>query len=265
VRTASRYLHSDVPSWSVSTHTAASLLAAGQARPREVGTTAYATKQERVTIAGLDDLLIRSLLDRSQFDDPHGDAERLGISSAAWPLFGMLWPSGVHLAARMGQRPVSASERILEVGCGLALASLVGHRRGADVTASDRHPLAETFLLENLRANRLAPLKYRHGNWAPPRAGAVVVPVVTGLYDLIIGSDLLYERDANANLVRFITRHASPAAEIWIVDPDRANRSAFNRHMRVHGFACQEERLHTPAAPGVGAYKGRMLTYVRSG
>jgi hypothetical protein len=128
----------------------------------------YQTKQERIAIVGVDDLVIRSLLDRQQFFDPLGEADRMGISSAAWPLFGLLWPSGAQLAARMALRPVRSRERILEIGCGLALASLVSHRRGADVTASDCHPLAESFLKENLRLNDLAPMKYRHGHWGDP-------------------------------------------------------------------------------------------------
>jgi predicted nicotinamide N-methyase len=228
----------------------------------------YATKQESIAIAGADDLIIHSLLDRLQFCDPDGDAARLGISSASWPLFGLLWPSGAHLAARMAQRTVSATERILEVGCGLALASLVGHRRGADVTASDRHPLAESFLEANLRANNLAPMKYRHGDWgAPPllaeREGAPAVRILEGDFDLIVGSDVLYERDANADLARFIASHAAAAAEVWIVDPDRSNRPAFNRQMTAEGFSLRQDLLDDPAAPGVPAYKGRMLTYRR--
>ena len=64
----------------------------------------YRTKQERISIAGVDDLVIRSLLDRQQFADRDGAAERLGISSAAWPLFGLLWPSGSSSsAARRGR------------------------------------------------------------------------------------------------------------------------------------------------------------------
>ena len=230
----------------------------------------YQTKQERVAIAGVDDLVIRLLLDKQQFWDPHGEAERLGISSAMWPLFGMLWPSGAHLAARLALRPAQAGERILEIGCGLALASLVAHRRGADVTASDCHPLAETFLLENLRLNGLPPLKYRCGQWSDPEV-ALTPPctssatgAVEGRFDLIIGSDVLYERDANATLAGFIARHSSPDAEVWIVDPDRGNRPAFNRQMAAEGFGMSEERLSSEATGGVPAYKGRLLVYRRN-
>lgn len=74
---------------------------------------------------GVPTLVIRSLLDRQQFSDPLGLAERMGISSATWPLFGLLWPSGALLAAHMAARVLRPGERILEIGCGLALASLV--------------------------------------------------------------------------------------------------------------------------------------------
>jgi predicted nicotinamide N-methyase len=226
----------------------------------------YRTKQEQITIGGVAALTIRSLLDKQQFADPLGAADRLGISSAAWPLFGLLWPSGSLLAARLAARPVAAGERILELGCGLGLASLVGHRRGADVTASDCHPLAGSFLAENLRLNELAPMKYRHGHWsasAPQQQHARDdgLHALRGRFDLIIGSDLLYERDEAGSLARFIARHAAPGARVWIVDPDRGNRAAFNRHMAAQGFALHEERLDRRASIGVEAYKGRLLSY----
>lgn len=221
----------------------------------------YQTKHERIAVEGVEDLLIRSLFDHQQYADPFGEAERLGISSAAWPLFGLLWPSGAHLAARLALRPVDAAERILEFGCGLALASLVGHRRGADVTASDCHPLAESFLRENLRLNQLAPMKYLQGHW---RNGVgASAQVADQHFDLIIGSDVLYERDASGDLAGFIVRHASAAAEVWIVDPDRGNRPAFTRHMAAGGFALREERLDRPASLDAAAYKGRLLVYRR--
>lgn len=230
----------------------------------------YLLKHESIAVTGVDNLTIRSLLDRQQYSDPLGAAERLGISSASWPLFGLLWPSGAHMAARLAQRPVTPGERILEIGCGLALASLVGHRRGADVTASDCHPLASSFLRENLRLNDLTPMKYRHGQWGAAQDNET--PEVNedrpdsplqGRFDLVMGSDLLYERDADGALAQFIALHTAPAGEVWITDPDRGNRNAFTRSMAQHGFALHEERLQTLAGPGVAAYKGRMLVYTR--
>lgn len=244
----------------------------------------YQTKQESVAVKGVDNLLIRSLLDKQQFHDPFDEALQQGISSAAWPLFGLLWPSGLHLAERLAQRPVQSGERILELGCGLALASLVGHRRGANVTASDCHPLAADFMLENLRINALLPLQYRHGRWgalptyaapeplatgekAPALAGTRlgIATALHGRFDLIMGSDILYERDEAGTLAAFIEEHAAPACEVWVVDPNRGNRAHFHRHMAASGFVLKEYALTHAASPGTAAYQGRMLSYLRHG
>lgn len=230
----------------------------------------YETKLESIAIAGVNNLFIRSLLDRQQYYDPHDEALRLGIGPAVWPLFGLLWPSAVHLAAHLASRPVCANEKILEVGCGLALASLVGHGRGAHVTASDCHPLAEKFLQENLRLNELCPsLKYRHGQWGldqPLTDEEAGRAVLSGRYGLVIGSDLLYDRDMPQELAMFIDQHAKPEAEVWIVDQNRGYRPTFNRHMADHGFELfKDTRLVQEASEGLGGepYNGRMLKYRR--
>jgi predicted nicotinamide N-methyase len=230
----------------------------------------YLTKQESIAVMGVDDLLIRSLLDNNQFHDPLDEALNLGISSATWPLFGLLWPSGQRMAERMARRPVTL-ERILEIGCGLGLSSLIAHRRGANVTASDCHPLTHAFLDENTRLNGLSPMAYRHGLWGTAASREDGLPVLTsahdegvsGLFDLIVGSDILYERDDEGTLARFIDAHAAKTSEIWVVDPNRGNRAAFHKHMARVGFVMHEKILDQLAQDGVAAYKGRMLTYTR--
>jgi predicted nicotinamide N-methyase len=204
------------------------------------------------TISGSgDDLQLRLLLDRQQYFDPLGEAERAGISSSAWPIFGMLWPSGRVLAHVMLGFELEG-KRILELGCGLALASLVIHRRGGDITASDCHPLAGEFLRENLKLNHLPAMKYQTGNWSQPN------PLLER-FDLIIGSDVLYDRDQPEALARFIGLHALPGAEILIVDPDRGNRASFNRRMDAMGYSRTETAIS--ALPGGDKYKGRLLRY----
>ena len=214
----------------------------------------YEVKFESITGTGAS-LCLRSLRDRQQYDDPLGAAERVGISPAQWPLFGLLWPSGRVLAQAMLAFEL-AGRRVLEVGCGLGLASLVVHRRGGNVTASDCHPLAAAFLLENLALNELPPMKYETGHWTRPNPGL-------GLFDLIIGSDLLYDRDQPEALSQFIDRHSAGTVEVLIADPDRGNQARFKRKMGVLGYSHSEERIC--ALPGEGGpYKGRLHNYRRA-
>ena len=213
----------------------------------------YRTKLETIHGAGAD-LQVRSLLDRQQFHDPLGAAEALGISSATWPLFGLLWPTGRVLAHAMVSFEIKG-RRILELGCGLALASLVIHRRGGDITASDCHPLTEGFLRENLRLNHLPRLKYQTGHWNRENPAL-------GRFDLIIASDVLYERNQPEVLATFIDLHANERANIIVLDPDRGNRNAFCRSMVARGYESDVQRAGVAQCTGE-AYKGHFLNFSR--
>lgn len=214
----------------------------------------YEVRLQRVAVAGGSDLQIRSLVDRQQYSDPAGEAEAAGISPANWSLFGQVWPSAQKLADLMQAWEIG-NRRILEVGCGLGLASLVIARRRGNVTASDCHPLAGAFLRANQQLNALPDLPYRTGHWQ--RANPLL-----GEFDLIIGSDVLYERSQPGQLAAFIAQHAGPRAEVLIVDPDRGNRIPLHRCMNSIGFTVEETRLDLPLDDG-SPYRGRLLHYQR--
>jgi 2-polyprenyl-3-methyl-5-hydroxy-6-metoxy-1,4-benzoquinol methylase len=214
----------------------------------------YEVKFQQVGVIGGAGLEIRSLLDRQQYSDPLGEAEAAGISPATWPLFGQVWPSARKLADLMQVRELGGL-RILEIGCGLALASMVIHRRLGDITASDCHPLTHSFLSSNLLLNGLPDLKYETGNWG--RGNPEL-----GEFDLIIGSDVLYERSHPEQLAAFIQLHAARRAEVLIVDPNRSNRAPFNRAMALLGFVLTETSIDAPLDDG-SPYRGRLLQYRR--
>jgi predicted nicotinamide N-methyase len=205
-------------------------------------------------LLGTSDFRIRSLLDNLQYSDRDGTAEAAGISSSTWPLFGLVWPSARILADAMQTQDI-AGKRVLEIGCGLALASLVIHRRLGDITASDRHPLAPAFLTENLRLNDLPVLRYEAGNWGRENPAL-------GKFDLIIASDVLYERDHPEELSNFIDRHSNVPVIVIIVDPDRGNRSAFCKRMVALGFVMTVRRAARAQSTGE-AFKGHVLTFSR--
>lgn len=203
---------------------------------------------------GADEYRIRALRDRQQYWDPDGEAERVGISSASWPLFGLVWPAGLALAHAMSRFAV-AGKSILEVGCGLGLSSLVLQRGGANITASDHHPLAEEFLRFNAELNGLPPITFHRAPWVGPTPDL-------GRFDLIVGSDLLYERGHPVELAAFLAGHAESASQVLMADPGRSRCGQFTTQMSGEGYTRTDQRMHCGDADTPNP-RGRIMSFVR--
>ncbi|OLP18634.1 hypothetical protein BST81_10135 [Leptolyngbya sp. 'hensonii'] len=197
---------------------------------------------------------IRTLANQYQYPEADRAPEKDGISAALWPYFGVIWPSGRMLADTMSWFPI-AGKKILEIGSGIALASMVVHQRGGDIIVSDYNPMVEVFLLENIALNHLPPLPFQLSDWAKANP-------LLGKFDLIIGSDILYERDHPQLLAAFIECHANAQMEVIIVDPGRKHHRKFSREMGDRGYLCAEETLQNTNPDGT-TYRGRLLTYQR--
>lgn len=213
----------------------------------------YLLKHETITVNNID-YQIRSLKDRQQFHDHENRAEALGISSATWPLFGVVWPSSRILAAAVCMYELKG-KRVLEIGCGLGLSSIVLHKMGIDITASDYHPLAKEFLDENISINKMLPIKFLTGNWE-------VENPLLGCFDLIIGSDVLYEPAHAESVSSFIDNHSETDVEVIIVDPNRGNRANFTKKMTALGYAHHFERFDVQGHAN-STCKGRILHFKR--
>jgi predicted nicotinamide N-methyase len=97
------------------------------------------------------------------------------------PYWAELWPAATALAVAL---PDVAGLRVVELGCGLGLPSLVAAARGADVTASDWAEDAVELLRENAARNGLA-LRAEVRDWREPWPER---------FDVVIAADVLYER-----------------------------------------------------------------------
>ncbi|MEO6227855.1 MAG: methyltransferase domain-containing protein [Thermomonas sp.] len=214
----------------------------------------YDTRIIKVHVGG-EPYSLRVLSDRQQFADPDGHGKRMGISSAQWSLFGQLWPAGRLLAQAMLRIDITG-KRILELGCGIGLASLVLQRRGADVVASDVHPLADAFLAYNAALNELPAVHYRHMRWDQP------LPTL-GAFDMIVASDVLYERDHAAMLASVIERHAKPTTEVVVTDPGRGNSAPFTRMLASQGFEVTQSRCAMDD-DDLDLGRGNILHYLRT-
>lgn len=210
----------------------------------------YQTKLETVSIAN-NSFEILSLKDKKQFYDPDGKAAELGISCSMWSISGLVWPSGLVLAKIIDGLDTN-NKRILELGCGIAIASFVAAAKNADITASDYHPLVETLLKTNADANDIGSLKYVNGDWRQPISNI-------GKFDLIIGSDLLYEKEHANLLATFIDCHLNKNGRAIIIDPGRRAAKKIRGIMTKLGYAC---RLESVNKDGVQQKGGIFRKYV---
>lgn len=200
------------------------------------------------------DIHVRTLRDSQQFYDIDDVAEKLGISSATWPLFGVIWDSSLVLAHFVFDFDISG-KRILEVGCGIGLSSLVLNQRLADITATDYHPEVGGFLLENTKLNKAKEIPFIRTGWDDEESSL-------GKFDLIIGSDLLYESEHAELLSKFIEQHAQPLCEVIIVDPGRGNHARFSKKMVMLGYSHSQSKP-TNTDYLVKPFRGQLLRYNR--
>ncbi len=204
------------------------------------------------------DIHVRTLRDRQQYSDSHNVASKLGISSANWSLFGIIWASEEILARLMFDYEIKG-KRILEVGCGIALASLVLNQRLADITATDYHPEVENFLLENNKLNSLREIPFIRTGWDDAITDL-------GKFDMIIGSDILYERGHAELLANFINQHAKRHCKIIIIDPGRKHHPRFSKNMASLGYSHHHrkpENIDDLTQPIRGSNRFQILCYNR--
>lgn len=139
------------------------------------------------------------------------EAEALAGPGRPTPYWASQWPSGVALARFVSTRSL-AGMRVLEVGCGLGLASVAAARAGASVLATDASAEAVVYTAHNLALNGLL------GDVAAADWGDL--PGLDGApWDLVIGADLLYRPDNHESLQRLLPELTR--GEVWIADPGR--------------------------------------------
>jgi predicted nicotinamide N-methyase len=134
------------------------------------------------------------------------------------PYWAELWPAAVALAHALPQGLDGL--RVVELGAGLGLPSLVAAARGAEVTALDWADDAVRLLRENAARNALV-LAAETADWREP---------LRRTFDLALAADVLYEQ-RNVEPVLERLREAAPEALVGLAG--RPYEQEFLRRVRV--------------------------------
>lgn len=159
------------------------------------------------------------LIDQEEFDRD----ERL-------PYWAELWPSARALSRHLLDDP-PPERRALELGCGVALPSLVLKTLGVGVTASDYYEDALTFARANAERNGLGTLWTLNLDWREPPDGT---------WPLVVATDVLYEMRNSEALAALLPRIVAPGGRALVADPGRMYEWDFRDLLSKRGWHAEQ-------------------------
>jgi predicted nicotinamide N-methyase len=136
------------------------------------------------------------------------------------PYWAELWPSSLALARAIGARSLRGA-RTLELGCGLGLVSIAAAQAGGRVLATDWSADAVRFAKDNAERNGIQ-IETAVVDWSAPEPILNRAP-----WQLVLGSDVLYERRNVDQMLDLLPRLVDRTGEVWIADPGRQTSVAF--------------------------------------
>jgi predicted nicotinamide N-methyase len=137
------------------------------------------------------------------------------------PYWAELWPSS-RVLGEWVLRMTGSGRSLLELGCGAGIVSTCAALAGFNVVVSDYYEDALRFAQVNA---------WRNG--APTPRGLVLdwrnLAAKPGRYDVVVASDVLYERPYGGLVARALDATLSDDGIAWIADPGRVARDTFVR------------------------------------
>ncbi len=160
------------------------------------------------------------------------------------PYWCHLWPSAICLQQFLAaQTPLWAGQRVLELGCGLGMNSFFLQRQASHLISIDYELIALQFARLNVILNSDPSCDPRFPFCAMDWRN----PAFKGPFDVMIGSDVLYEKRFFAPIIDLIDNFMAPQARLIFSEPGRTVSQGFieqlldsGRHQTRHLIPYQD-------------------------
>lgn len=155
------------------------------------------------------------------------------------PYWAAVWESALGAATFLLERDATdpiAGRRTLDLGCGMGLAGMAMAAIGAKVTLVD----IETAALLFAKLNTLqwpGRCDVRKCDWQQDDLGAT--------FDLIVGSDVLYEVGQWEFIEPFLRKHLAENGKVIIGEPGRPKAEVFPEWIRSRGWSLVTSRFQS--------------------
>jgi predicted nicotinamide N-methyase len=131
------------------------------------------------------------------------------------PFWAELWPSSIGLARYIMQNQSDfTGKTLLELGAGVGLAGIAAKLAGCQAVQSDFTVEALRFTRANCLRNQVPAKELLLADWRN-------FPKNLGSFDLIIGADILYEKNLHESLTKIFKQSLKPGGVVFLADPGR--------------------------------------------
>ncbi|MEI6638082.1 MAG: methyltransferase domain-containing protein [Chlorobium sp.] len=150
------------------------------------------------------------------------------IKDEQMPYWAEIWPSAITLSSFIAGEISVKGLRVVEIGAGVGMASVVAARNGASMLATDYSLEALRFARYNGLKNRVA-LDYERLDWR--------MVLCREQFDLLFAADVLYERVNLLPVVMAIDKLLQPGGVAYIADPRRRMAEQFLELAEENNFS----------------------------
>lgn len=164
------------------------------------------------------------------------DGVRTDRDLEQFPYGMLLWASGIGLARRLAETPERLhGRRVLELGAGAGLPGIVAASLGAEVLQTDYQ--GDALALARVNAAWAGVRGVRHAllDWRSP---SVMEP-----FEVVIGSDVLYERALHEALAGVLASALAPGGTLLLSDPLRPQAVDFMDGLERSGWRVESDSV----------------------
>lgn len=130
-----------------------------------------------------------------------------------FPLWAKIWKASWVLSGYLADMPVDVNKRILEIGGGIGLVSIVAAAFGHQITMTEYHPHALNFARANAWRNNCRELPIFKLDWH--HSG------LSERFDMIVASEVTYKEEDFSPLTQLFRSNLKPGGEIILASEIR--------------------------------------------
>lgn len=123
-----------------------------------------------------------------------------------FPLWAKIWPASWVLASHLAEMPVASTQRIIEIGAGIGLVSIVAASFGHNIVLTESNSDALQFARANAVINGCPQLPILELDWNRPQ--------LKGTVDYFVASEVTYKKEHLKPLLSLFKSCLNPGGEV---------------------------------------------------